>query len=68
MDVEQVRWDQVGAVREEGYNFFMWKRKRKLGTGFCVHHRIVQQLREYSVLVIDCIYIYIYIYIPYLLA
>jgi len=41
-------WDRGGTVRREDYNFFygIGKENHQLGTGFCVHHRIVSALKR----------------------
>ena len=38
VDLQEVRWDKGGTVREGNSNFFLWKRKRKSSIGnriFC---------------------------------
>ena len=41
--VQEVRWDKWGTVRAGNCNFFYKKgnENHQLGTGFCVHHRIL---------------------------
>ena len=48
MGVQEVRWDNGGMVRAEGYNFFYRKgnKNHQFGTGFFVHHRIVPAVKR----------------------
>jgi hypothetical protein len=45
--VQEVRWDKWGTVRAVDYSTFCGKGKEnQLGTGLCVHHRIVPAVKR----------------------
>jgi hypothetical protein len=48
---------QKGRGKRRGLYFFYGKinDNHQLGTGFLVHHGIVSELREYSLLVMGCL-------------
>jgi exonuclease III len=54
--VQEVRWEKGGTERAEDYTFFYLQGngEHQLGSGFIVHKGIVQQLGEWSLLVIGC--------------
>jgi exonuclease III len=47
LGVQEVRWDKEGTVRAGEYTFFYGKGQdnHQLGTGFCVHQRIVSAFK-----------------------
>jgi hypothetical protein len=46
--VQEVRWDKEDTIRVGGFNFFLWKRKRKhqLRRGCFVHQRIISAIKR----------------------
>jgi hypothetical protein len=54
--VQEIRWDRGGTVRAGGYNFFVWKTKRKSPIGkriFMYTTDWYRQLREKNLLLRD---------------